>query len=39
MTRENGELKYKPEAVPLVTQPARAVLERMKAGAARLMPR
>jgi hypothetical protein len=39
MTRESGELKYRTEAVPLVTQPARAVIERMRAGAARLMSR
>ena len=32
MTRENGELKYKPEPVPLVTEPARAVVERAEAG-------
>ena len=30
MVRENGELKYKPEAVPLVTEPAKAAVERMK---------
>ena len=27
LTRENGELKYKPEAVPLVTEPAKAAVE------------
>jgi hypothetical protein len=30
MVRENGELKYKPEAVPLVTEPAKAVVDRLK---------
>ena len=30
LTRENGELKYKPEPVPLVTEPAKAVAERLK---------
>jgi hypothetical protein len=30
MVRENGELKYKPEPVPLVTEPAKAVVERLK---------
>lgn len=36
LTRENGELKYKPEAVPLVTEPARAVADRLRARAARM---
>jgi hypothetical protein len=36
MTRENGELKYKPEAVPLVTEPVRAVADRLRARAARM---
>lgn len=36
MTRENGELKYKPEAVPLVTDPVRAVADRLRARYARL---
>ena len=35
MVRENGELKYKPEPVPLVTEPAKAVLDRLKRGTAR----
>ncbi len=30
MVRENGELKYKPEPVPIVTEPAKAVVERLK---------
>lgn len=30
LVRENGELKYKPEPVPLVTEPAKAVLDRMR---------
>lgn len=37
MTRENGELKYKPEAVPLVTEPTKAVIERLKRGAAKVV--
>jgi hypothetical protein len=37
MTRENGELKYKPEAVPLVTEPTKAVIDRLKRGAAKVM--
>ncbi|MBA4189727.1 MAG: hypothetical protein C0467_17210 [Planctomycetaceae bacterium] len=36
LTRENGELKYKPEAVPLVTEPARVVADRLRARAARM---
>jgi len=36
LTRENGELKYRPEAVPLVTEPARAVADRLRARAARM---
>lgn len=35
LTRENGELKYRPQPVPLVTDPAKAVLERLKRGTAR----
>ena len=31
LTRENGELKYKPEPVPLVTEPARAAADRLRA--------
>ncbi len=34
LTRENGELIYRPEAVPLVTEPARAVADRLRARAA-----
>ncbi|HSQ56924.1 MAG TPA: hypothetical protein VLM40_14380, partial [Gemmata sp.] len=34
LTRENGELKYKPETVPLVTEPVRAVADRLRARAA-----
>ena len=30
MVRENGALKYKPEPVPLVTEPTKAVLDRLK---------
>jgi hypothetical protein len=30
MTRENGELKYKPEPLPVVTEPARAITDRLK---------
>lgn len=30
LVRENGELKYKPAPVPLVTEPAKAVVERLK---------
>lgn len=30
LTRENGELKYKPEAVPLVTEPMKAVADRLR---------
>ncbi|AMV23215.1 hypothetical protein VT84_02320 [Gemmata sp. SH-PL17] len=33
MSRENGELKYRPEPVPLVTEPTKAVLDRLKRGA------
>lgn len=36
LTRENGELKYRPEPVPLVTEPARAVADRLRARAARM---
>ncbi|HEY1187216.1 MAG TPA: hypothetical protein VGE74_06130 [Gemmata sp.] len=35
LTRENGELRYRPQPVPLVTDPAKAVLERLKRGTAR----
>ncbi|MBM3979076.1 MAG: DUF748 domain-containing protein [Planctomycetes bacterium] len=37
LVRENGELKYKPEPVPLVTEPAKAVIERMKRVGARVV--
>jgi hypothetical protein len=37
MVRENGELKYKPEPVPLVTEPAKAAVERMKRATGKLM--
>jgi len=37
LTRENGELKYKPEAVPLVTEPARAVADRLRARASKML--
>jgi hypothetical protein len=36
LTRENGELKYKPEAVPLVTDPALAVADRLRVRFAKL---
>jgi hypothetical protein len=36
LTRENGELKYKPEAVPLVTEPARAAADRLRARTAKM---
>ncbi|MDY3560141.1 hypothetical protein R5W23_001366 [Gemmata sp. JC673] len=35
LTRENGELKYRQQPVPAITDPARAVLERLKRGTAR----
>ena len=35
MTREGGELKYKGEPIPLVTEPVKGVVERWKARAAR----
>ncbi|HVL13641.1 MAG TPA: hypothetical protein VM529_13820 [Gemmata sp.] len=34
LTRENGELKYRPETMPLVTEPARAVADRLRARSA-----
>jgi hypothetical protein len=37
LVRENGELKYKPEPVPLVTEPAKAVVNRLKRGVGQLM--
>ncbi len=36
MVRENGELKYRPEPVPLITEPTKAVLDRLKRGVGRL---
>ena len=30
MTRENGAMKYKPEPVPAVTEPIKAIAERLK---------
>ncbi len=37
MTRENGELKYRPEPVPVVTEPAKAIAERMRNRLGQLM--
>ena len=37
LVRENGELKYKPEPVPLVTEPAKAAIDRMKRLGARVI--
>jgi hypothetical protein len=39
MTRENGELKYRAEAVPLVTEPTKAIAERLRNAAGRMMGR
>jgi hypothetical protein len=39
LTRENGELKYRPEAVPLVTEPTKAVVDRLRNAAGRVMGR
>ena len=39
LTRENGELKYRAEAVPLVTEPTKAVVERLRNAAGRVMGR
>jgi len=36
LTRENGELKYKPEPVPIVTEPARAAADRLRARTAKM---
>jgi hypothetical protein len=36
VVRENGELKNKPEAVPLVTEPAKAAVERLKRAGGRV---
>jgi hypothetical protein len=30
MTKENGELRYRPEPVPVVTEPARLIIERLR---------
>lgn len=37
MTRENGELKYRPEPVPLVTEPTKAVIERLRRAGAKVI--
>jgi hypothetical protein len=37
LTRENGELKYKPVAVPSVTEPAQAVANRLRARFAEML--
>jgi hypothetical protein len=39
MTRENGELRYRPEPIPAVTEPAKLVAERLKNRAAKTMPK
>ena len=39
LTRENGELKYKAEPMPIVTEPAKAVAERFKQRFGKLMPK
>jgi len=31
LTRKNGELKYEPEAIPVITEPAKAAAERLRA--------
>jgi hypothetical protein len=36
LVRENGELRYKPEPVPAVTEPVRAALERMRQAGAKV---
>jgi hypothetical protein len=36
LTRENGELKYRPEPVPMVTEPARAAADRLRARTAKV---
>ena len=36
LTRENGELRYRPEPVPVVTEPAKAVADRLKSRAAKM---
>jgi hypothetical protein len=37
MTREGGELRYRPEPVPVVTEPAKAVAERLRTRAGKVM--
>ena len=37
MERVNGELKYRPEPVPLVTEPAKAAVERLKRAGAKVI--
>ena len=37
MSRENGELRYRPEPVPMVTEPARMVAERLRSRAAKIL--
>jgi hypothetical protein len=39
LVRENGELKYKPVPVPLVTEPAKAALDRMRRAGAKVLGR
>jgi hypothetical protein len=36
LIRENGELKYRPVPVPLVTEPAKAILDRMRRAGTKL---
>ncbi|MDB5309260.1 MAG: hypothetical protein JWO38_3462 [Gemmataceae bacterium] len=37
LTRENGVLKYKPEPVPAVTEPVKAITDRLRSRAAKMM--
>jgi hypothetical protein len=39
MTRENGTMKYKPEPVPAITEPVKAIAERMRNGFGKLTGR
>ncbi|QJW95919.1 hypothetical protein [Frigoriglobus tundricola] len=39
LTRENGELKYRAVPVPLVTEPTKAVLDRLKRAGAKVLGR
>jgi hypothetical protein len=39
MVRENGELKYRPEPIPVVSEPVKAVADRLKSRAGRTPPR